>query len=45
MVQEEQDDVVVEPVRVVSLIGAYWLAIKPKPVQGDGQVIERDNFE
>ena len=30
MVQEEQDDIVVEPVRVVYLIGAYWLAIKPK---------------
>ena len=36
MVQEEQDDVMVEPVRVVSLIGAYWLPIKPKPVQGSG---------
>ena len=34
MVQEEQDDVVVEPVRALSLIGAYWLDIKPKLVQG-----------
>ena len=36
MVQEEQDDVVVEPVRAVSLIGAYLLSIKPEPVQGSG---------
>ena len=34
MVQEEQDDIVVEPVRAMSLIEAYWLAIKPEPVQG-----------
>ena len=45
MVQEEQDDVVVKPVRAVSLIETYWLAIKPKPVQGDDQVIEWDKFE
>ena len=45
MVQEKQDNIVVEPVRAVSLIEAYWLAIKPKPVEGDGQVIEQDKFE
>jgi hypothetical protein len=45
MVQEEQDDVVVQPVRGVSLIRAYWFAIKPKLVQGDGQVIERGKTE
>jgi hypothetical protein len=30
----------VEPVRVACLIGAYWLALKPKPVQGDSHLCE-----
>ena len=38
MVQEEQDEVMVKPVRAVSLIGVCWFDHKTntEPVQGSG---------